>query len=54
MRTKMAISKKFRDFRNWYPQHLDGLSAKLRRYSLPVAAVLTAALILSVSFMMPG
>ena len=46
----MDIHKRFRDFRDWCPQPSNRLPSKLKRYSVPIAAVLTATLILSVSF----
>jgi len=46
----MGLRKKFRDFRDWCPQPSDRLSTKLKRYSMPIAAVITTTLILSVSF----
>jgi hypothetical protein len=46
----MVGRKRFRDFRDWCPQPPDRLPTKLKRYSMPIAAVLTATLIFSVSF----
>ncbi len=46
----MQLRKRLKDFRNWCPQPPDRLPTKLKRYSMPIAAVVTATLILSVSF----
>jgi outer membrane protein assembly factor BamB len=46
----MGARKRFRDFRDWCPQPPDRLHLKLKRYSMPIAAVVSATLILSVSF----
>ena len=46
----MGLRKRFRDFRNWCPQPPDRLPSKLKRYSMPIAAIVTASIILSVSF----
>ena len=46
----MGIRKRLKDFRDWCPQPPDRLPTKLKRYSVPIAAVVTATLILSVSF----
>jgi len=46
----MGLGRRFRDFRDWCPQPPDRLPTRLKQYSLPIAAVLTATLILSVSF----
>ena len=46
----MGLRKRFRDFRDWCPQPSDRLPAKLKRYSMPIAAAVTVTLILSVSF----
>ena len=46
----MGLRESFRDFRDWCPQPPDRLPTKLKRYSMPIAAVLTATLILSMSF----
>ncbi len=45
----MGVHKRLKDFRDWCPQPPDRLPAKLKRYSMPIAAVVTATLILSVS-----
>ena len=45
----MGLRKRFRNFRDWCPQSPDRLPTKLKRYSMPIAAVVTATLILSVS-----
>ncbi len=47
----MGVRKRFRDFKDWCPQPPDRLPTKLKRYSMPIAAVVTATLILSVSFL---
>lgn len=47
----MGLRERFRDFRDWCPQPPDRLPSKLKRYSVPIAAVVTATLILSVSFL---
>ncbi len=47
----MSLRKRFRDFRDWCPQPPDRLPTKLKRYSMPIAAVVTATLILSVTFL---
>ena len=46
----MGLRKRFRDFRDWCPQPPDSVSVKLKRYSVPMAAVLTVSLVLSASF----
>lgn len=46
----MSVRKRFRDFRNWYPQPPTPLPTKLKRYSMPIAAMITATLIFTVSF----
>jgi hypothetical protein len=46
----MDLRKRFSDFRNWCPQPPTPLPTKLKRYSMPIAAVITATLIFSVSF----
>ena len=46
----MGLRSRFKDFRVWCPQPPDRLPAKLKRYSMPIAAVVTATLVLSVSF----
>ncbi len=43
----MGILKKLR---NWCPQPPDRLPSKLKRYSMPIAAVVTVSLIFSISF----
>jgi outer membrane protein assembly factor BamB len=45
----MGVRKRIRKFRDWCPQPPDRLPTKLKRYSIPIAAVVTATLILSVS-----
>jgi outer membrane protein assembly factor BamB len=48
----MRALKRLRDFRNWCPKPSAplSLSSKIKRYSMPIAAMLTATLIFSVSF----
>ena len=46
----MGLRKRFKDFRDWCPQPPNRLPTKLKRYSIPIVAVLTAALIFSASF----
>jgi outer membrane protein assembly factor BamB len=46
----MNVRKRFNDFRNWCPQPPNRLPTKLKRYSVPIAAVFTVTLIFSVSF----
>src|ERR1700690_3063230 len=46
----MSIRKLIKNFRNWCPQPPTSLPTKLKRYSMPIAAVITATLIFSVSF----
>jgi hypothetical protein len=46
----MGLRKRFRDFRDWCPQPPDRLPTKIKRYSMPIAAVFTVTLIFSVSF----
>ncbi len=43
----MKLRKRFRD---WCPQPPDRLPTKLKRYSMPIVAIATVTLILSVSF----
>ena len=45
----MGVRKRIREFRDWCPQPPDRLPAKLKRYSMPIAAAVTATLILSIS-----
>ena len=45
----MGVRKRLKDFRDWCPQTPDRLPTKLKRYSMPIAAVVTATLILSIS-----
>ncbi len=37
----MGLRKRFRDFRDWCPQPPDYQPSKLKRYSVPIAAVFT-------------
>ena len=46
----MNLRKKFRDLRDWCPQPPDRLPNRLKKYSVPIAAIATASIILSVSF----
>lgn len=46
----MGLRKRFRDFRDWCPQPPDRLPTKLNRHSMPIAAIVTVSIILSVSF----
>jgi len=46
----MGLCQRLKDFWDGCPQPPDPLPAKLKHYSVPIAAVVTAALILSVSF----
>lgn len=46
----MGVRKKIKDFRDWCPQPPDHLPAKLKRYSIPIAAVFTMTVIFSLSF----
>ena len=46
---KMSIRKRLKDFRNWCPQPPNPLPTKLKRYSAPIAVVLSVTLFL-VSF----
>lgn len=46
----MGVRKRLKDFRDWCPQPSDRLPSKLKRYSIPIAAVVTLTLVLSVSF----
>ena len=46
----MGVSKRLKDFRDLCPQPPDHLPSKLKHYSIPIAAVITATLIFSVSF----
>ena len=46
----MGLRKRFRDFRDWCPEPPDRFPAKLKRYSMPIVAVVTVTLILSMSF----
>ena len=46
----MSIRKIIKSLRNWCPQPSVPQTTKLKRYSMPIAAVITATLIFSVSF----
>lgn len=46
----MGLCKRFRDFRGWCPQPPDRLPNQLKKYTAPIAAVVTVSIILSVSF----
>ena len=46
----MGMRKRLKDFRDWCPQPPDRLPTQLRRYYVPIAAIVTASIILSVSF----
>ena len=46
----MSIRKIIKGLRNWCPQPSAPLSSKIKRYSMPLAAVLTVTLIFSASF----
>ena len=46
----MGLRKRFRDFRDWCSLPPDRLPSKLKRYSMPIAAVVSMTIILSVSF----
>ena len=45
----MSLRKRFRDFRGWCPQPAGRLNTKVVRHSMPIAVMLTTALILSTS-----
>jgi len=46
----LGLRERLRDFMYWCPQPPDRLPAKLKHYSMPIAAVLTATIIISASF----
>jgi outer membrane protein assembly factor BamB len=46
----MSIRKLIRNFRNWCPQPPTPLPTKIKRYSMPIAAIVTATIIFSISF----
>ena len=47
----MGVRRKFNDFRNWCPQPPRRLPTKLKRYSMPITAMLTVTIIFTVSFL---
>ncbi|MGD6851832.1 MAG: hypothetical protein ACQCN6_07225 [Candidatus Bathyarchaeia archaeon] len=46
----MSIKKLIKNFRSWCPQPQIPLTTRLKRHSLPIAAAVTATLVLSVTF----